>query len=65
MFLDFYNGDKFSYSELQAWQSYTGFELNYQEAELIRQLCLERTMFDYRRQQAELEYMKQTDKRGR
>lgn len=57
-FLDFYNGDKFSYTELQSWQHYMGVELNYREAELIRQICLERQAFDYKRQQAELEYMK-------
>jgi hypothetical protein len=35
-----------------------GVELDYREAELIRQICLERQAFDYKRQQAELEYMK-------
>lgn len=57
-FLDFYNGDKFSYTELQSWQQYMGVELDYREAELIRQICLERQAFEYKRQQAELEYMK-------
>ena len=64
MFLDFYNGDKFSYCELMAWQKYADVTLEYREIELIRQICLERQMFDYKRQQAELEYMKQQDKRG-
>src|SRR5574343_169448 len=50
-FLDFYNGEKFSYTELQAWQNFVGFQLSYVEAELIRQLCLERLSFDYSRQQ--------------
>lgn len=54
-FQDFYNGDQFSYTELQSWQKFIGFDLAYWEAELIRQLCLERSAFDYKRQQ---EYIK-------
>lgn len=50
-FQDFYNGDQFSYTELQSWQKFIGFELAYWEAELIRQLCLERLAFDFKRQQ--------------
>jgi hypothetical protein len=50
-FQDFYNGDQFSYTELQSWQQFMGFQLAYWEAELIRQLCLERLAFDYKRQQ--------------
>lgn len=57
-FLDFYNGDKFRYSELMAWQQYAGIELNYREAELIRQICLERKAYEFKRQQAEIEYMR-------
>ena len=58
LFLDFYNGDKFRYSELMAWQQYAGVELNYREAELIRQICLERKAYEFKRQQAEIEYMR-------
>jgi hypothetical protein len=50
-FQDFYNGDQFSYTELQSWQKFIGFDLAYWEAELIRQLCLERLAFDFKRQQ--------------
>lgn len=50
-FQDFYNGDQFSYTELQSWQHFMGFNIEYWEAELIRQLCLERTAFDFKRQQ--------------
>lgn len=58
LFLDFYNGDKFSYTELQSWQDYLGLNFTYREVELIRQICLERQTFDYKRKQAEIEYMK-------
>lgn len=57
-FYDFYNGDQFSYTELQAWQSFTGIQLDYWEAELIRQLFLERVAFDYKRQNDYLESIK-------
>lgn len=48
---DFYNGDQFSYTELLAWQQFAGIRLSHWEAELIRQLCLERHAFDFKRQQ--------------
>ena len=48
-----------------AWQDYAGVTLEYREIELIRQICLERQMFDFKRQQAEIEYMKQQNKQGR
>ena len=57
-FQDFYNGDQFSYTELQSWQKFIGFELAYWEAELIRQLCLERLAFDFKRQQEYLQNQK-------
>lgn len=57
-FHDFYNGDQFSYTELQAWQRFAGIDLNYQEAELIRQLYLERAAFDYKRQTEHAESLK-------
>lgn len=57
-FADFYNGDQFSYTELQAWQSFTGIDLNYWEAELIRQLFLERMAFDAKRQNDYIESLK-------
>jgi len=41
-----------------AWQQYAGIELNYREAELIRQICLERKAYEFKRQQAEIEYMR-------
>lgn len=50
-FYDFYNGDQFSYTELQSWQKFIGFDLEWWETEIIRQLCLERLAFDYKRQQ--------------
>lgn len=50
-FQDFYNGDQFSYTELHSWQKFMGFSLAYWEAEIIRQLCLERLAFDFKRQQ--------------
>lgn len=64
LFLDFYNGDKFSYSELMSWQQYMGIELDHRETELIRQICLERKAFEFRQQQAEIEhYRNQKPKR--
>ena len=57
-FQDFYNGDQFSYTELKSWQHFMGFDLVYWEAELIRQLCLERSAFDFKRQQDYLKSQK-------
>lgn len=61
-FQDFYNGDHFSYTELQAWESFIGFKLTYIEAELIRQLCLERTVFDAERARQTIEHERQNNK---
>ena len=47
-----------------AWQQYAGVELNYREAELIRQICLERKAYEFKRQQAEIEYMRTESLRG-
>lgn len=54
-FYDFYNGYEFSYTELQSWQSFTGVELDYCEAELVRQLCLEKEAFNFKRNQAAID----------
>lgn len=64
---DFYNGDQFSYTELQAWQQFMGVKLEYREAELIRQLSLERAVFDSNRLQQKIEQDKTNSesKRGR
>ena len=51
-FRDFYNGGQFSYTELQSWQAFQGIKLSYNEAELIRQLCLEHLHFVTKRRQA-------------
>ena len=60
-----YNGDKFSYSEFNAWQDYIGVELDFRERELIRQICLERQAFDIRRQQELIEHAQSNNKGGK
>lgn len=54
-FNDFYNGHDFSYTELQSWQSFSGIKLDYCEAELMRQLCLEKEAFNFKRSQAAID----------
>ncbi len=62
LFKDFYNGQTFSYMELESWQNVIGVEIDYVEAELIRQLCLEREAFDFKRHQ---EHQRQLTAKGR
>lgn len=63
LFYDFYNGQQFSYTELQSWLNLTCITLEPWEVEIIRQLCLEKDTFDSKRQ---LAYIKrQQSKQGR
>lgn len=65
LYLDFYNGEKFTYAEFNAWKEYIGVELNHLECDIIRQICLEREAFLFRREQKRIEWERSQSPKGK
>lgn len=65
LYLDFYNGERFSYTEFISWQKYLDIKLDYRESELIRQICLEHYAYLAERQAKYAEWEKAKKPKGK